>query len=120
MYANVRIQGKGLRNVLAVSDSAILRSGERNVVFLELGEGEYLPREVQLGMRGEGNFVEIRQGLADGDRVVIQSQFMLDSESRVQEAIRQFRGRDDKSGARTDETSPAEPPAMAHLHREEQ
>ena len=120
MYANVRIQGKGLGNVLAVSDSAILRSGERDIVFLELGEGRYLPREVELGLRGEGNLIEIRKGLADGDRVVVQSQFMLDSESRVQEAIRQFRARDEQSRAPVDETSPGEPPAPEPVHREKQ
>lgn len=90
MYANVRIKGRALKGVIAVPDSAILRSGERNVVFLDLGEGRFLPRQVELGMQGEGNLVEIRQGLTGDETVVVQAQFMLDSESRVQEAIRKF------------------------------
>ncbi len=90
MYANVRIKGRALKGVVAVPDSAILRSGERNMVFLDLGEGRFLPRQVEVGMQGEGNLVEIRKGLTGDERVVVQAQFMLDSESRVQEAIRKF------------------------------
>jgi Cu(I)/Ag(I) efflux system membrane fusion protein/cobalt-zinc-cadmium efflux system membrane fusion protein len=93
MYANVRIKGETLSDVVAVPDSAILRSGERNVVFLDLGEGRYGPQEVELGVRGEDNLVEILEGLQGGERVVVQAQFMLDSESRVQEAIRKMRSR---------------------------
>jgi Cu(I)/Ag(I) efflux system membrane fusion protein/cobalt-zinc-cadmium efflux system membrane fusion protein len=93
MYANVRIRGEALRNVVAIPDSAILRSGERNLVFLDLGEGHYRPQEVKLGVRGENNLVQILEGLQGGERVVVQAQFMLDSESRVQEAIRKMRSR---------------------------
>ena len=93
MYANVRIRGEALRNVVAIPDSAILRSGERNIVFLDLGEGQYGPQEVKLGVRGENNLVQILEGLQGGERVVVQAQFMLDSESRVQEAIRKMRSR---------------------------
>jgi RND family efflux transporter MFP subunit len=93
MYANVRIQGDPIPDVVAVPDSSILRSGERNVVFLDLGEGRYRPQEVELGVQGEGNLVEIRKGLQGGERVVVQAQFMLDSESRVREAIRKMQSR---------------------------
>ena len=91
MYANVRIQGEPILDVVAVPDSSILRSGERNVVFLDLGKGRYRPQEVELGVQGKGNLVEIRKGLLGGERVVVQAQFMLDSESRVREAIRKMR-----------------------------
>jgi Cu(I)/Ag(I) efflux system membrane fusion protein/cobalt-zinc-cadmium efflux system membrane fusion protein len=111
MYANVRIKGRGLKNVVAIPDSAILRSGERDVVFLDLGAGRFLPREVELGMRGQENLVEIRRGLSGAEKVVVQGQFMLDSESRVQEAIRQFMTPGGKTGSAADPVAPTEPPA---------
>ncbi|MFQ5877259.1 MAG: efflux RND transporter periplasmic adaptor subunit [Acidobacteriota bacterium] len=115
MYANVRIKGEVMKDVVAVPDSAILRSGERNVVFIELGDGRFLPREVEIGLQGEDNLVEIRKGLTGTERVVVQAQFMLDSESRVQEAIRKFAGGGRKPAAEPG-APPAQPPRPEHVH----
>ena len=73
--------------------------GERNVVFVALGEGRFQPREVELGVKGEGGMYEIRKGLGEGERVVVSAQFLLDSESRLQEFIRKL------TAAPEDETS---------------
>lgn len=90
MYADVTIEGPRSRNVVVIPDSAVLRSGERNLVFVDEGEGRFAPREVALGMRGSGGRIEVREGIEAGERVVTQAQFMLDSESRVREAIANY------------------------------
>ena len=90
MYADVIIHGPLLRNAVLIPNSAVLRSGERNLVFVDLGKGRFEPREVTLGIEGDQAQEQILSGLAAGDAVVTQAQFMLDSESRVQEAIAKF------------------------------
>ena len=93
MYTDVVIHGPPLADAILIPDSAVLRSGERDLVFVDLGEGRFEPREVMLGIRGEGDVVQVASGLAAGEAVVTQAQFMLDSESRVQEAIAKFMSR---------------------------
>jgi Cu(I)/Ag(I) efflux system membrane fusion protein/cobalt-zinc-cadmium efflux system membrane fusion protein len=90
MYADVVIHGPPLRDAILIPESAVLRSGERDIVFVDLGEGRFQPREIELGIRGEGDVVQVLTGLTSGESVVTQAQFMLDSESRVQEAIAKF------------------------------
>ncbi len=93
MYADVVVQGPLVKNVVVVPQSAVLRSGKRNIIFVDLGDGRFEPREVELGVRGEGDRIQIVSGIVAGEKVVTQAQFMLDSESRIQEAIAQFRAR---------------------------
>jgi Cu(I)/Ag(I) efflux system membrane fusion protein/cobalt-zinc-cadmium efflux system membrane fusion protein len=93
MYADVVIHGPPLRDAILIPESAVLRSGERDIVFVDLGEGRFQPREIELGIRGEGDVIQILAGLTPGESVVTQAQFMLDSESRVQEAIAKFKQR---------------------------
>ncbi|MBT3448074.1 MAG: efflux RND transporter periplasmic adaptor subunit [Bacteroidetes Order II. Incertae sedis bacterium] len=93
MYANVALAGKTLPNVVAVPSEAIIRSGERTLVFVAQGDGEFEPREVKLGAIGgpDNDLVHIISGLEAGDRVVTSAQFLIDSESRLQEAIQKMR-----------------------------
>lgn len=93
MYADVVIHGPPVHQALLVPKSAVLRSGERNLVFVDLGEGRFEPRRVEMGIEGSEGEVQILDGLADGERVVTQAQFMLDSESHTQEAISKFLSR---------------------------
>jgi Cu(I)/Ag(I) efflux system membrane fusion protein/cobalt-zinc-cadmium efflux system membrane fusion protein len=100
------------------SNSSVLRSGERDLVFIDLGEGRFEPREVNLGIRGEGEEVQVKEGVNPGEQVVTQAQFMMDSESRVQEAIAKFMQRGTKSApaeSKTD-TKPDAPAASGHNH----
>lgn len=90
MYSDVLIKGPTIHDAVLIRNSSILRSGERDLVFVELGEGKFEPREIQLGIRGEGDVIQVVSGITPGERVVTQAQFMMDSESRVQEAIAQF------------------------------
>jgi Cu(I)/Ag(I) efflux system membrane fusion protein/cobalt-zinc-cadmium efflux system membrane fusion protein len=90
MYAEVTIHGPTVRDAVLIPSSAVLRSGVRDLVFVDLGEGRFEPREVQLGIDGDHSLVQIVSGVSPGEAVVTQAQFMLDSESRVQEAIAKF------------------------------
>ena len=89
MYANVKLLPIVSREALLVPEDAVIRSGERNVVFIDLGQGQFRPQEIGLGVQGERVF-EVKSGLSEGDRVVVSAQFLLDSESKLQEAIRKM------------------------------
>jgi len=90
MYATVELSSLLAPSVLLVPDMAVLRSGERNVVFVALEGGRFEPRTVALGPRAEGNMYQVLSGLNPGERVVTSGQFMLDSESQLREAIQKM------------------------------
>lgn len=89
MYADVEIATGSSKPVLTVPDSAIVDSGTRQLVILDKGEGRFEPREVKLGARG-GGFVEIQEGVAEGDRIVVAANFLIDAESNLKAALRAF------------------------------
>ena len=90
MYANIRLSTRSVRPVLVIPGSAVIHSGERNVVFVALEGGRFEPREVTLGMEGEGAYVQATDGVQAGEQVVTSAQFLIDSESRLQEAIQKM------------------------------
>ena len=94
MYADVIVHGPKVKNAVTIPRSAVLRTGERDLVFLDLGEGRFRPQEVRLGMAGQDDRIQILEGVEPGQEVVVQAQFMLDSESRIQEAISKFMTRE--------------------------
>ena len=67
-------------------DSAVIDTGTRQVVFVETAPGRFAPRDVTVALRGDGQAV-IRSGLAAGERVAVSANFLLDSESRLRDAI---------------------------------
>jgi len=81
MYADVELAGAA-RQALVVPESAVLYTGPRTVVFVDLGGGRFRPREVRLGARSAGAY-EVLAGLSAGDRVVTSGNFLLDAESRL-------------------------------------
>ncbi len=83
MSAQVRIRSGGEQSLLAVPSEALLRTGLRTLVMLDLGDGRYQPREVQPGAE-LGALTQIVDGLAQGERVVVSGQFLLDSEASLQ------------------------------------
>lgn len=99
MFANVRIQTRPKSNVTVIPNEAIIRTGERNIVFVDKGEGSFEPREVTLGMEGgeRNNEIEILEGIKPGDEIVTSAQFLFDSESRLQEAIQKMLQQKDTS-----------------------
>src|SRR5258708_1931350 len=90
MYASVEVASELSASALLVPDMAVLRSGEKNTVFVALDGGRFEPRTVELGARAEGDRYEVRQGLSGGERVVTSGQFLLDSESQLKEAIQRM------------------------------
>jgi len=86
MYADVEISTGVEAPVLTVSNSAVIDSGERQIVLLDKGEGRFEPREVKIGRRG-GGWVEIKEGLAEDDKVVVSANFLIDAESNLKAAL---------------------------------
>lgn len=86
MYADVEIASGRPEPVVAVPDSAVIDSGTRQVVILDRGEGRFEPQEVVVGRRGAG-MIEIREGVAAGDRVVVAANFLIDAESNLKAAL---------------------------------
>lgn len=85
MYADVTLE-RPLGRVLTVPEGAVLSTGTRSIVFVAKGEGRFEPRTVQVGARVDGVF-EIREGVAAGEEVVTQANFLIDSESRLKAAL---------------------------------
>lgn len=86
MYAEVEITTGSGEPVVTVPDSAVIDTGDRQVVIVDKGEGSFEPRDVKIGMRGEG-MVEIMAGIAEGERVVISANFLIDAESNLKAAL---------------------------------
>jgi Cu(I)/Ag(I) efflux system membrane fusion protein len=97
MYADVEIN-TGAADVrrLAVPTSAVIDSGNRQVVIVDRGDGRFEPRPVKLGVRGEG-FVEIREGLKAGEKIVVSANFLIDAESNLKAALKSFTADGEKS-----------------------
>jgi RND family efflux transporter MFP subunit len=85
MYATVELASAG-RRAVTVPVAAVLPTGTRNIVFVNRGDGRFLPREVRVGQHGD-SLVEILEGLQPGDEVVASATFLLDSESNLAAAI---------------------------------
>jgi membrane fusion protein, copper/silver efflux system len=90
MYAEVILQQPAGAHV-AVPDSAVMNTGTRSVVFVARGNGTFEPREVTTGAKADG-FYEIRSGVQAGERVVVDANFLIDSESRLKSALSQRNG----------------------------
>jgi RND family efflux transporter MFP subunit len=84
MYGDVELKTGGAR-VLTVPQSAVLNSGQRQVVFVDHSNGYLEPREVKVGTQYAGR-IEIRGGLKAGERIVVSGNFLVDSESQIQAA----------------------------------
>jgi Cu(I)/Ag(I) efflux system membrane fusion protein len=89
MYVDAEIDTGNPQAVLAVPDSAILDTGSRQAVFVEKGQGRFEPRDVKLGHRG-GGYVEVREGLTEGEPVVVSANFLIDAESNLKAALKGF------------------------------
>jgi Cu(I)/Ag(I) efflux system membrane fusion protein len=89
MYVDAEIDTGNALPVLAVPESAILDTGSRQVVFVEKGQGRFEPRDVKLGHRG-GGYVEVREGVAEGEPVVVSANFLIDAESNLKAALKGF------------------------------
>ncbi len=88
MYVNIELamdMGEGI----AVPGSAVLPTGNHNIVFVDKGEGKLEPRFIELG-RKYGNDYEVKSGLTEGERVVTSANFLIDAEAKVQGALKSW------------------------------
>ncbi|MDR2450934.1 MAG: efflux RND transporter periplasmic adaptor subunit, partial [Candidatus Accumulibacter sp.] len=88
MFAQVELTVE-TREALTVPVSAVIDSGTRRIVLLDLGEGRFEPREVRLGARGE-QLVEVLDGVGEGEPVVVAANFLIDAESNLRAALGSF------------------------------
>ena len=86
MYANIFIKTTAGNEGIMIPTESVIRSGERNIVFITRGNGKFSPREVTLGMSLDNARVQVLKGVAPGETVVTSGQFLLDSESKLKEA----------------------------------
>ncbi len=97
MYADVVIEaGADGEPRVTVPRSAVIDSGNRQVVIVDRGDGRFDPRPVKLGLSGDG-YIEVKEGIAAGDRVVVSANFLIDAESNLKAALDGFTA--DSAGA---------------------
>lgn len=110
MFARVELSAAGGGGkVLAVPGSAVIHGGRREMVLVELGEGRYEPRAVRLGARDD-DYIEVLEGIAAGEKVVVAANFLIDAESNLKAAMGSFGGH----AAHTGEAAAAPPANPAH------
>ena len=89
MYVDAEINTGSPEPVLAIPDSAVLDTGTKQAVFIDKGQGRFEPRDVVLGHRGDG-YVEVREGVTEGEPVVVSANFLIDAESNLKAALKGF------------------------------
>jgi len=104
MYADVELVAPSKGKVLTVPASAVLHGGTRQTVLVELAEGRFEPREVKLGVQGN-DYVEVLEGVGEGEKVVVTANFLIDSESNLKAAF---------SGMGSGQAKPAATPVAEH------
>lgn len=86
MYAAVQIETGAKQKVLSVPVSAVIDSGTRQTLLVQVAEGRFQPRSVKLGQRNE-EWVEVLEGVAEGETVVSRANFLIDAESNLRAAF---------------------------------
>jgi Cu(I)/Ag(I) efflux system membrane fusion protein len=89
MFVEAVIYGGPKRDVLIVPREALILTGEREMVVKVVGDNQFQPVAVETGM-WQGEAVEVRAGLVEGDEVVLSGQFLIDSESNLQASFRRL------------------------------
>jgi Cu(I)/Ag(I) efflux system membrane fusion protein len=110
MYADVAIDLAAATGV-TIDDSAVIDTGVRRIVFVETAAGTFEPREVTVGVRGDGK-AQILSGVREGERVAVGANFLLDSESRMRAALTRMTG----APASAPPTGAAAPPSGHEGH----
>jgi Cu(I)/Ag(I) efflux system membrane fusion protein/cobalt-zinc-cadmium efflux system membrane fusion protein len=90
MIAGMLINAQSDDDRLIIPSESIIHTGKRKVVFVTKTLGKFEPREVKTGLVGDNYVTEVVSGLEEGETVVTSGQFLLDSESQLQEAVKKF------------------------------
>ncbi|MFO1497538.1 MAG: efflux RND transporter periplasmic adaptor subunit [Verrucomicrobiota bacterium] len=113
MFATVEVAAELEPSVVLVPDMAVLRSGQKNTVFVARDGGKFEPRTVVLGLQGERDHYQVISGLSEGERIVTSGQFMLDSESQLREAIEKMKEPGRAPGSGVEPTAAAQSQTVA-------
>jgi Cu(I)/Ag(I) efflux system membrane fusion protein len=89
MYANVSIFGGPKENIVVIPLEGLIRTGREERVIIDLGEGRFEARDVVSGIES-GDYVEIIQGIDEGEHVVTSGQFLIDSEASMRAGIKRM------------------------------
>jgi Cu(I)/Ag(I) efflux system membrane fusion protein/cobalt-zinc-cadmium efflux system membrane fusion protein len=92
MYADANVITEPVPDAMQVPQEAVIDTGIKQIVFVAAGGGHFSPRTVRAGIRGDDDRLQILEGLALGETVVTSGQFLMDVESRTNEAIAKLRG----------------------------
>ena len=117
MFASVELAaGDSKTRAVTVPDSAVLDSGTRQVVLVRRGEGSFEPRTIKSGMRADG-YIEVIEGVQEGDQVVVRANFLIDAESNLKAALGGFGGHDAHGGQSKSKPSNPSQAAGAQVHK---
>ena len=86
MFAQIELPVSGKKEVLVIPDSAVIDSGTRRIVLVQLKEGRFEPREVKTGARSD-NYMEVLEGVKEGEQVVVAANFLIDAESNLKAVV---------------------------------
>jgi Cu(I)/Ag(I) efflux system membrane fusion protein len=110
MFARVELPVSSKAAVVTVPVSAVIDSGTRQIVLIQLGEGRFEPREIKLGARSD-NYLEVIEGVKESELVVVAANFLIDAESNLKAAVGGFgqaaHGAAPTAGAEADKAAPA-------------
>ena len=98
MFAQVELPVAAKGEVVTIPTSAVIDSGTRQIVLVQLNEGRFEPRDVKLGARSD-NHVEVIEGIKDSEQVVIAANFLIDAESNLKAAVGGFTASETKAGS---------------------
>ncbi|MDE2584322.1 MAG: efflux RND transporter periplasmic adaptor subunit [Betaproteobacteria bacterium] len=113
MYATVELASGGQEPVLAVPASAVIDSGRRALVLVQTGEGRFAPREVKLGRRSDA-YVEVLEGVREGEQVVVTANFLIDAESNLKAATGSLGAPQGQGTAQAATAGQAQPAQVGH------
>ena len=106
MFAQVELPAGDARPVLAVPDSAVIDSGTRRIVLVQVREGRFEPREVKVGARSDTH-VQVLEGVREGEQVVVAANFLIDAESNLKAAVGALAGQPAANPAASASPAPA-------------
>lgn len=92
MYANVTLKSVVAREEMVIPEEAVIYAGDKTSVIVQSPSGTFESRELNLGVKTQG-YVQVLQGLEEGEKVVTSSVFLIDSESRLKEALNKMEGK---------------------------
>ena len=110
MYADANVITDPVSDAILVPQEAMIDTGTGQIVFVAQGNGHFSPRGVRAGVRGDDDRLQIVEGLAEGEMVVTSGQFLMDVESRTQEAIAKLLGEAEQPASASATTTQPTPP----------